>query len=59
MNLDVRQIGGDLLLVPQFTLAADTSKAIAPGSRPRRPAEQARQLFEALLGRAAGASSPG
>jgi len=31
MNHDVRQIDGDLLLVPQFTLAADTQRGNRPG----------------------------
>ena len=34
MNLSLREMGGGLLLVPQFTLAADTRKGTAPASRP-------------------------
>lgn len=49
MNLDVNQAGGGILLVPQFTLAADTRK----GNRPSlgRAAEPAvgQALFETLV----------
>ena len=31
MNLSLTQVGGQLLLVPQFTLAADTAKGLRPG----------------------------
>ena len=49
MNLDISQIGGELLLVPQFTLVADTHKGSRPGfSRGASPAA-ARTLFEELL----------
>jgi D-tyrosyl-tRNA(Tyr) deacylase len=51
MNLDIRQIGGELLLVPQFTLAADTSQGNRPGFHTAAPPDQARALFETLLGR--------
>jgi D-tyrosyl-tRNA(Tyr) deacylase len=51
MNLDVRQIDGNVLLVPQFTLAADTTKGNRPGFHTAAPPEQAQRLFEALLGR--------
>jgi D-aminoacyl-tRNA deacylase len=49
MNLSLRQIGGDLLLVPQFTLAADTHHGLRPGFSGAAPPEQGRRLFDALL----------
>jgi D-tyrosyl-tRNA(Tyr) deacylase len=49
MNLDVTQIGGGLLLVPQFTLAADTGRGNRPSfSRAADPA-LGRQLFDACV----------
>jgi D-tyrosyl-tRNA(Tyr) deacylase len=49
MNLDIRQIGGDLLLVPQFTLLADTHKGTRPGFSRGAAPEQARMLFTQLV----------
>ena len=52
MNLSLRQVGGALLLVPQFTLAADTDRGNrASFTRAAAPAEAA-VLFEHLLARA-------
>ncbi len=49
MNLSVTDIGGELLLVPQITLAADTAKGNRPGfSRAAEP-EQGRERFESLV----------
>ncbi|MFK7854158.1 MAG: D-aminoacyl-tRNA deacylase [Granulosicoccus sp.] len=49
MNLDVLQASGQLLLVPQFTLVADTQKGRRPGfSRAATPA-QASELFDDLV----------
>jgi D-tyrosyl-tRNA(Tyr) deacylase len=49
MNLSLRQTEGDLLLIPQFTLAADTHKGLRPGFSTAAPPEQGRQLFDALV----------
>jgi len=45
MNLNVQQIEGDLLLVPQFTLAAETHKGLRPSFSSAAAPEIARQLF--------------
>jgi D-tyrosyl-tRNA(Tyr) deacylase len=49
MNLSLAQTEGDLLLVPQFTLAADTHKGLRPGFSTAAPPEQGRQLFDVLV----------
>jgi D-tyrosyl-tRNA(Tyr) deacylase len=49
MNLSLGQIQGDLLLVPQFTLAAETNKGLRPGFSTAAPPGQGRQLFDALV----------
>jgi D-aminoacyl-tRNA deacylase len=49
MNLNVTQVGGELLLVPQFTLAADTAKGLRPGFSTAAPPEQGRRLFDYLV----------
>ena len=49
MNLSLRDIGGDLLLVPQFTLAADTSKGARPSLSGAAPPDTGKILFERLV----------
>jgi len=46
MNLSLVQVQGELLLVPQFTLAADTAKGLRPGFSTAAPPEQGRRLFD-------------
>ena len=46
MNLSLNDIHGGLLLVPQFTLAADTRKGMRPGFSGAATPAQAKQLFE-------------
>lgn len=46
INLNVRQAGGSLLLVPQFTLAADTRKGNRPGFSKAAPPALGRKLFD-------------
>lgn len=52
MNLSLRDIQGGLLLVPQFTLAADTRKGTRASFTSAAPADQGRRLFEYLVERA-------
>jgi D-tyrosyl-tRNA(Tyr) deacylase len=58
MNLSLRDIQGDLLLVPQFTLAADTQKGTRAGFSTAASPEDARRLFAHLLERAQAAHRP-
>jgi D-tyrosyl-tRNA(Tyr) deacylase len=46
MNRSVRDVGGGLLLVPQFTLAADTRSGTRPSFTPAAPPDEGRILFE-------------
>ena len=49
MNLNLQHMGGGLLLVPQFTLAADTSRGNRPDFSGAAPPQQGRRLFDAVL----------
>ena len=57
MNLSLLQIDGDVLLVPQFTLAADTHHGLRAGFSTAAPPEEGKRLFD-LLVRAARARHP-
>jgi D-tyrosyl-tRNA(Tyr) deacylase len=48
MNLSVAQTGGDVLLVPQFTLAADTRKGLRPSFSSAAAPERAAALFATI-----------
>lgn len=52
MNRALRDTGGGLLLVPQFTLAADTRSGTRPGFSTAAPLAQAHALFATLVERA-------
>jgi len=52
MNRSLADTGGGLLLVPQFTLAADTDKGMRPSFTSAAAPELAQALFEGLLARA-------
>jgi D-aminoacyl-tRNA deacylase len=58
MNRSVREVGGGLLLVPQFTLAADTGRGMRPSFTSAAAPEQGRQLFERLVERLRGEHDP-
>lgn len=49
MNLSLQDIHGDLLLVPQFTLAADTHTGLRPSFTPAAMPELGRRLFDYLV----------
>ena len=49
MNLNLRQVNGELLLVSQFTLAADTNSGNRPSFTPAAAPAEGRRLFDYLL----------
>ena len=49
MNRSVQDVGGGLLIVSQFTLAADTSGGNRPGFSAAAPPSQGRALYETVL----------
>jgi D-tyrosyl-tRNA(Tyr) deacylase len=49
MNLSLQDTGGGLLLVSQFTLAADTSRGNRPGFSGAAAPELGRRLFDAVV----------
>jgi D-tyrosyl-tRNA(Tyr) deacylase len=49
MNLSVKDIDGQVLLVSQFTLAADTQKGLRPGFSSAMPPSLAQPLFETMV----------
>ena len=53
MNLDVAQAGGSLLIVSQFTLAADTQKGLRPSFSSAMPPADAEVLYEFFIAEAA------
>ena len=59
MNLDLRAVAGGLLLVSQFTLAADTRTGTRAGFTTAAAPDRARQLFEHLRGPRPGRASAG
>jgi D-tyrosyl-tRNA(Tyr) deacylase len=54
MNLSLVDIEGALLLVPQFTLVADTRKGMRPGFSRAATPELGQHLFDYLLGSGTG-----
>lgn len=52
MNRSVSDIGGGLLLVPQFTLAADTRSGTRPSFTPAAAPDAGKKLFEYFLAQA-------
>ena len=58
MNLSLQASAGGLLLVPQFTLAADTHKGTRAGFSTAAAPQEARELFAYLVARAMSAHSP-
>lgn len=52
MNISLSDVGGGLLLVSQFTLAADTGRGLRPGFSSAMPPAEAELLYDYLLGEA-------
>lgn len=49
LNLSIRDIGGEALVISQFTLYADTRRGNRPGFEPAAPPAEAKALYELFL----------
>jgi D-aminoacyl-tRNA deacylase len=58
MNLNLQDVAGALLVVSQFTLAADTSSGNRPGFSAAAPPEQGLRLYDYFVARARAAHGP-
>ena len=58
MNRSVRDVGGSVLLVPQFTLAADTSGGLRPSFSRAAPPAHGEAMFDALVAAVAAIGVP-
>ena len=58
MNRSLRDVHGGLLLVPQFTLAADTTSGLRPSFSGAATPEVAKPLFDAMLAAARSRHAP-
>ena len=58
MNRSVRDVGGAVLLVPQFTLAADTSGGLRPSFSRAAPPDAGARLFDLLASAIASTGVP-
>ena len=58
MNRSVRDVGGALLLVPQFTLAADTSGGLRPSFSRAAPPDLGARLFDSFVSAVAATGVP-
>ncbi len=52
MNRSIKDVAGGLLLVPQFTLAADTQSGTRPSFTPAAPPALGKQLFDYFVAQA-------
>jgi D-aminoacyl-tRNA deacylase len=52
MNLSVQNVNGGLLLVSQFTLAADTNSGLRPSFTPAAPPDEGKRLFDYFVSQA-------
>ena len=58
MNVNLQDVAGALLVVSQFTLAADTSGGNRPGFSAAAPPEQGQRLYDYFVARARAAHAP-
>jgi D-aminoacyl-tRNA deacylase len=58
MNRSVQDVGGGLLVVSQFTLAADTSGGNRPSFTNAAPPDEGRRLYDYFVARARAAHAP-